>query len=103
MKYRLDHLPEVIEDITEARAWLGEQEAGLEDHFMLALEATVARIVENPEIYAPDEDGLRRVLMRPFQYHVGYVVRGDLVTILGVYHAKRHPGVWTTRPMPPER
>ncbi len=48
-------------------------------------------------MYPLDHDGLRLVLLRPFQYHVGYMVVEDTIKVVGIYHAHRHPEVWTTR------
>jgi hypothetical protein len=36
-------------------------------------------------------------MLKTFPYHIGYVVDGQLVTIAGVIHTSRHPGVWNTR------
>jgi plasmid stabilization system protein ParE len=95
--FRSDILPEAVEDLIEISDWYRRTAEDLPLRFQQDFETRLAEILEDPLLYAAEEDGLRRVMLRAFPYHIGFVVDGQLVTIAGVIHASRHPGVWKTR------
>jgi plasmid stabilization system protein ParE len=58
--------------------------------FADSIDATVARLVENP--YSSQETempGIRRAYIRRFRYSIFYTVEGDEVVILHIQHAAR--------------
>lgn len=83
--------------MTEVCAWYKSKLPELELRFQADFESTLATILQGPQVYVQDEDGLRRVLLGKFPYHVGFLVEKDLVVVVGVIHASRHPGIWKTR------
>lgn len=90
-------LPEALEDLSEICVWYRRRLPELELRFQADFDNALANILQGPRAYAAEEDGLRRVLLGKFPYHVGYLVENDMVVVVGVIHASRHPGIWKTR------
>lgn len=90
-------LPDAVEDIAEICKWYKRKLPELDVRFQNDFDRTLQRILRDPEVFATDEDGLRRVRMSKFPYHIGYLTDDELVVVVGVIHTSRHPGIWTTR------
>lgn len=90
-------LPDAVEDIAGICKWYRLKLPELELRFQSDLDGSLERILKEPAVYAADEDGLRRVRMGKFPYHIGYLLDDDLVVVVGVIHTSRHPGIWKTR------
>ena len=73
------------------------QRAGLGVEFVLELDAAIERAAVNPEAYAIQYHGARRVLIRRFPYSVYYLVESGAVEIIGVLHQHRLPQAWQSR------
>jgi plasmid stabilization system protein ParE len=96
MKRRLRD--DVVKDLTEAADWYDERRAGLGLRFLEAVEVTISRIEENPQLYRPLYRGLRRaILPRPFPYQVFFQIAGEHLDIYAVIHMARDPEEWKRR------
>ena len=84
-------------DIGEAFRWYEDQRPGLGADFLLAVEASLAAIEREPELYAPVHQQARRVLLRRFPYSLFYIVQLQTIDIIGCFHMKRHPQRWRSR------
>lgn len=96
MKRRLRD--DVVQDLTEAADWYDERRAGLGLRFLEAVEVTISRIEENPQLYRPLYRGLRRaILPRPFPYQVFFRIAGEHLDIYARDpHGSRSRGVEAT-------
>ena len=87
--------------MAEAARWYERNRAGLGLEFLTAVDAAAARIEENPRIgsLTPgiDDDGIRRVSVRRFPYHVVYIELPDRLQVLAVAHDRRRPAYWVGR------
>ena len=83
--------PRAEEEIVEAFRWYEEKSEGLGSEFMRALDAALSSIQRNPNAYAVFHRGARKALLRRFPYNVVYVVRDDILLVVGCYHAARSP------------
>jgi plasmid stabilization system protein ParE len=85
-------------DLSEAYQWYEERVAGLGEQFLLSLDATMASIEREPQLYPVVYKGIvRRALIRRFPFGV-YFINGERSTsVIGVVHAKRNPRVWRSR------
>jgi plasmid stabilization system protein ParE len=97
MKLRLIITPGAEDDLRQAVAWHETVRAGLGRQFEQCFEAALARIVDAPLAHRELYRYARRVLMRPFKYHVYYALRHGCLYIAAVVHASRHPRVWQRR------
>jgi plasmid stabilization system protein ParE len=89
--------PAAARDISEAYAWYERQQEGLGTQFLDAIERSLQRIAEKPELYPLIFRDARRALLRAFPYSIYFRVKGDEVRILGVIHQHRHPQNWIRR------
>lgn len=90
-------LPEAADDLAQICEWYRKRLPELELRFQADFDHSLQQIALNPQLPAVDEDGLRRVLMNKFPYHIGYLFERDMIVVVGVIHTSRHPGVWKTR------
>lgn len=92
-------LDEAEAELAEVIDWYNAQTEGLGDEFIREFDATVRRIVANPEAYASLEEGVRRALVKRFPYGAiyGYDSNKQVVAIVAVAHLHREPGYWVGR------
>ena len=65
--------------------------------FVDAVEATVAKILEEPKRYRPLEAGIRTARVPDFPYSIIFMVEGRTVIILAVKQDRRDPDYWRHR------
>jgi hypothetical protein len=41
--------------------------------------------------------GVRRQLVRRFDVEIDYLVSGDTIVVIAIFHCKRRPGYWKDR------
>lgn len=97
MTVRIVVQPEAVDDLSMARAWYEEQQAGLGIQFLERVSEVLERLREHPRLYAVIEHGVRRALVRRFPYIVYYRFEEGLVDVIGVFHAFRDPSAWQAR------
>lgn len=78
-------------DVTEAYGWYESRGRGLGDEFLVALEDCLARVRRQPILHAAHDDRVRRARVRRFPYWVYFVIRGEIVDVLAVFHERRRP------------
>jgi len=64
---------------------------------MLCIEASIERISKNPFQYKEIYKDVHRALVNRFPYGVYYVIKGEIVSVIGVLHARRNPDHWKKR------
>ena len=84
-------------DALAAYHWYEERSPGLGAEFRLSLDATIHRISTHPFVYPEQHRGLRHTLVRRFPYAVYFRVSEDIILVVAVIHAKRHPAVARNR------
>lgn len=89
--------PFVQRDLDEAARWYEEQQPGLRETFLRAVEDTLDRIEANPHLYPAVRPNVRRAALRRFPYGVYYRLVNDEIQVLAVVHDARNPSVWQRR------
>ena len=85
-------------ELGEALEYYEMQRAGLGRAFRLEFEAALARIRQDPQLYAvEDESGVRFCPLRRFPYTLAYLDLGDHIWLAAVAHQRRRPGYWRRR------
>jgi plasmid stabilization system protein ParE len=85
-------------DLAEAYQWYEQQVLGLGGEFLLCVDAVMASIERNPQLYPVVHKGvIRRALTQRFPYGVFFVEGERSVSVIAVAHAKRSPRVWQDR------
>ncbi len=85
------------EDIREAFNWYENQAPGLGTEFLSCLDACLALVGRQPEVFPEVHRQARMALLRRFPYLVMYRVTPDLISIIAVMHGSRHPRRWRGR------
>ena len=88
---------EAAAELDEAVRYYQARSPDLRARFVSAVSEAISLVCEYPELGAPVESGIRRVLVREFPYSLIYELRGGSVFILVVAHVRRRPGYWHGR------
>jgi toxin ParE1/3/4 len=97
MNVVLEFLPEAV---AEVQCVTGDYEArvpGLGVRFRIEVESACAAIVQFPLLWRERPGGWRRVNLPGFPYYISYIIRDELILVVAIGHAKRHPDYWKTR------
>jgi toxin ParE1/3/4 len=99
-RYRF--LREALEEYEDAVSYYERVRFGLGDTFVSEVERVIELTLEFPEMGTlvadtPPELGVRRRLVRRFDVEIDYLVSGDAIVVLAVFHCKRRPGYWKDR------
>jgi plasmid stabilization system protein ParE len=99
-RYRF--LREALEEYEDAISYYENARSGLGHRVADEIEHVIALTLEFPEMGAPVADTppelrVRRQLVRRFDVEIDYLVSGDTIVILAVFHCKRRPGYWKDR------
>ena len=89
--------PEARFDVAEAYDWYEQRDPGLGAEFMRAIDSCLQQIRRNPEMYPAVHKTARQALARRFPYSIFYLVEGENVYVLAVFHASRDPRSWAER------
>ena len=84
-------------ELIEAAEYYDRESPGLGAAFLDAVEASVAEILEHPEVGSFVSDDVRRRIVRRFPYAVLYVLGDGSVRVLAVMHSRRRPMYWIDR------
>ena len=92
----------VIDSVARAEVaasveWYCKRNLQAAEEFLKEFEYAVERIAENPAQFPTFAFGTRRVVFRKFPYSLVFREEGELVQIVAVAHARRHPGYWRKR------
>ncbi len=91
MKYNIIIRPDAKKDLGDSYQWYQDHVPGLGVEFMYCVDEALDRIVENPNLYQEIYKNVRRVLTRRFPYGIFYIIEGNDIIILAVFHVKRDP------------
>ena len=98
MKKPLIVRPEAEVDLAEAYQWYEQQVHGLGAQFLLCVDAVMASIERNPQLFTVVHRGtVRRALTRRFPYGVFFIEGERNISVIGGAHAKRNPRIWQDR------
>lgn len=88
---------EAESDIHDASVWYESQRLLLGHDFLDAVEASFARISENPLQFPILYRDTRRALLPRFPFGVFFRTEGQTIVVLAVMHASRNPVRWRDR------
>ena len=97
MKYKLIVRPEAESELLEAVKWYEKKVRGLGANFLLNAEATIESILRIPEAYTLTYKNTRRALVRKFPFSVHYIIDGNNIVVLAIFHSSRNPKEWKKR------
>lgn len=89
--------PEAIAEAEEAFHWYAKRSQRAADGFVAELDVAIARISEQPQLFAAYLHGTRRYLLKRYPNAVVFREQADLIQVVSVAHCKRRPGYWKSR------
>lgn len=97
MSYTLTLRQEAELDIEEHFEYYNEIREGLGHDFLLCVEEALDKVQRAPLIYREIYQGLRRVYIRRFPYRIFFIVQGQQIVVMAVFHARKNPTSWNVR------
>ncbi len=85
------------DDVRESYAWFAERSELLALRWVEAVETTVARVSEEPQLFQVVEDDIRRAIVRKFPFGVFFYDAGDYLRVIAVVDLRRDPATWQSR------
>ena len=94
--------PEVPQELEAAAFWYEDRQPGLGGDFLLEYQATLRRILDEPERWRKIRDDNRKLNFHRFPYAIVYSVEaeGDALYVKAVMHLHRRPFYWLHRQPP---
>lgn len=94
---RLVLRPEAETELAEAVDWYEARGKGLGAALLRAVDAAIAAILRNPEMYPVVFATVRRAMLRRFPYSLIYVISDNHIVVLACIHGRRDPRRWQER------
>jgi len=97
MKFSLIIRPEAEADLADAYDWYERQREGLGAEFLSSVNDGMKLIRGNPRLFPVIRKEAHRALIHRFPYGILFVIHGEIVSVVGVFHASRDPKSWDER------
>jgi len=94
---RLEFHPEAELELIEAAVYYELQVPGLGERFEAEVRRATDLLLDHPEIGAPADPVLRKLVLSRFPFTLYYSVSSDVLRIEVVAHRRRRPGFWRSR------
>lgn len=89
--------PEAKQELEAAALWYDQRQLGLGEEFLKEFEATLRRIVAEPDRWRLVRNDNRKLNFNRFPYTIVYGLREDTLFIKAVMHLHRRPFYWQER------
>ncbi len=94
MDYSVVFHADTATDYNEGYKWYEDQQTGLGEKFLSAVNAMVGKILTNPEIFSTKSRlGYYEAVLKKYPYTIVYRIdkRQKIVFISSIHHQKKHP------------
>jgi plasmid stabilization system protein ParE len=93
----IDFHPDAAQEANDTVDYYDRLRPGLGDDFRAELDAALARIQQNPQMYPVESGSIRACPLNRFPYSVYYAELTDRIWVAAVGHQSRRPGYWARR------
>jgi len=98
MRFTFEIRPAAEFEFDEASDWYNLQNPSARDRFVLSVDAMISAITKRPLTFPVVEGNkIRRAVINGFPYSIYFVLDGDHIVILSIFHNSRNPIVWRGR------
>ena len=97
MTYRVLFLRAAELDLEDACRWYERRDEGLGSAFLRSVQDVLDTIGLYPGIHPVVNNEVRRAEVSRFPYGVIYVIEGDTILVIGVFHNSQDPNQWQAR------
>ena len=80
--------------LIDAFDWYENKRSALGSEFLLAAEAALNAIQQNPSLFSTRFDNVRCALIPRFPYGIFYFIDEDKIVVIAVFHLSRNPKLW---------
>ncbi len=94
MSYRIFVRKKAESQILEAYTWHEQKQVHLGDVFLRAIEDQFSRIEVNPFLFQLKYKNVHLAQTKKFPYGIFYLVDGDKIIVIAVFHLSRNPSLW---------
>jgi len=91
MNFQLRFHSAIEEDLASNYNWFEQKQLGLGNDFLNEFYSITESIEIRPYLNSILYNNIRRKLMKKFPYAIYYVIQGNFVLIIGVFHFARNP------------
>jgi plasmid stabilization system protein ParE len=84
-------------EFARSARYYNKQSAGLGDRFAVKVFAMCETIAMRPESFPILAENIRRAVMHSFRFVIHFIIEGDKIVILSVFHTSRNPEVLKKR------
>jgi plasmid stabilization system protein ParE len=84
-------------ELAEAHGWYLSRSPDAARRFIEAVDEALDEIARRTDSFPRVHGRLQRALVRGFPYALYFAVHRDTINVVGLVHAKRHPGRWQDR------
>jgi len=91
MRYSLQFLPEVEDDVMAAYVWYNAKADAIAEDFLRVFYASAYEITQYPLLYLNVHKNFRRRLIRQFPYALYFTINNNTVIVFGLFHCARNP------------
>jgi len=95
--YKLVFTKEALLDLEDIVLWYEEQRKGLSFDFELCMEAGISEIIRSPDSFQKRYKNVKIRFISRFPFGIHYLIKDEVITIIGVFHTSRKPKNWTKR------
>ncbi|MYA60996.1 MAG: type II toxin-antitoxin system RelE/ParE family toxin [Dehalococcoidia bacterium] len=97
MTYSISFLRAAESDLEDACRWYEIRGERLGSALLQSVQDVLNTIERYPRIHPIVHNEVRRAEVARFPYGIIYVVKGDTILIIGVFHNSRDPNQWQAR------
>lgn len=95
-------LRDALVEYEEAVEYYERAQSGLGETLIREIDRVIALTLRFPDMGSlvantPPELGVRRRLLRRFDIEIDYLISGEDLIVLAIFHCKRRPGYWHHR------
>ena len=89
MAWLIEVTENAYEDAILIRDWYNDQQAGIGEKFLSALESAKSKLLLNPLAFGIWKKDIRRIVLTPFAYKIYYKLYRDKIIIFLIAHERR--------------
>lgn len=87
---------DAVRDLEDLKSWLLPRSPSGHKHVASAIRTTLRRVQDQPKSGRTTEHpDIREAIEPRYGFIIPYTVREDVLWVLRVYNARRHPLIWT--------
>jgi toxin ParE1/3/4 len=89
--------PDALEEFKSAVVWYKERSESAANGFATEIDRALELVVESPERWPSDDQGIRRFVLNRFPFAIVYRMTESTIQIVAIAHGHRLPGYWKSR------